>query len=190
MQITKPFITLATVVVIVGLCIGVGLAFLLTCTGENCLLQREVSRVPNSFEECAAAGHPIMESYPRQCKVPGGGTFTEQTSSSSSSEDSSVNVIVTAPLEGDFVGYTFVATGIARVFENVVSWRLKDADGTLLVEGHVMANSPDIGQFGPFLIPIDATTAKGKTGTLEVYQASAKDGSDIDKVTIHVVFAR
>ena len=32
----------------------------------------------NSFDECAAAGYPIMESYPRQCAVPGGGTFTEK----------------------------------------------------------------------------------------------------------------
>lgn len=31
----------------------------------------------NSFEKCAAAGYPIMESYPRQCAVPGRGSFTE-----------------------------------------------------------------------------------------------------------------
>lgn len=30
-----------------------------------------------SFEECTAAGYPVMESYPRQCKVPGGQTFIE-----------------------------------------------------------------------------------------------------------------
>jgi len=29
-----------------------------------------------SFEECAAAGYPIMESYPRQCRA-GGQTFVE-----------------------------------------------------------------------------------------------------------------
>jgi hypothetical protein len=31
----------------------------------------------DSFEECAAAGHPIMESYPERCAVPGGDTFTK-----------------------------------------------------------------------------------------------------------------
>ncbi|MDD1660575.1 MAG: hypothetical protein LUQ62_05150 [Methanomicrobiales archaeon] len=30
-----------------------------------------------SFEECVAAGYPVMERYPRQCRVPGGPTFTE-----------------------------------------------------------------------------------------------------------------
>jgi hypothetical protein len=31
----------------------------------------------DSFEECVAAGYPVMESYPRQCRVPGGPTYTE-----------------------------------------------------------------------------------------------------------------
>jgi hypothetical protein len=32
----------------------------------------------DSFEDCAAAGYPIMESYPEQCAVPGGQSFTKQ----------------------------------------------------------------------------------------------------------------
>lgn len=32
-----------------------------------------------TFEECKAAGYPIMESYPERCSVPGGGTFTRVT---------------------------------------------------------------------------------------------------------------
>ena len=31
-----------------------------------------------SFEQCARAGYPIMESYPRQCRTPDGKTFAEQ----------------------------------------------------------------------------------------------------------------
>lgn len=34
------------------------------------------NRSISSFEECAAAGYPIMESYPERCSVPGGPTFT------------------------------------------------------------------------------------------------------------------
>ncbi|TAK05096.1 hypothetical protein EPO33_03875 [Patescibacteria group bacterium] len=33
-----------------------------------------------SFEECAAAGNPVMESYPRQCRTPDGRSFTEEVS--------------------------------------------------------------------------------------------------------------
>ncbi len=32
-----------------------------------------------SFEQCEAAGYPILESYPRQCKTPEGKTFTSLT---------------------------------------------------------------------------------------------------------------
>lgn len=31
----------------------------------------------NSFEDCVNAGYPVMESYPRQCRVPGGKLFVE-----------------------------------------------------------------------------------------------------------------
>lgn len=33
--------------------------------------------VITNFEECAAAGNPVMESYPRQCRAQDGTTFTE-----------------------------------------------------------------------------------------------------------------
>ncbi|MCK4428917.1 MAG: hypothetical protein KAU95_00970 [Candidatus Aenigmarchaeota archaeon] len=33
----------------------------------------------DSFEECVKAGYPILESYPRQCQMPNGKTFTEET---------------------------------------------------------------------------------------------------------------
>jgi len=29
----------------------------------------------SSFDECVAAGNPVMESYPEQCRTPGGETF-------------------------------------------------------------------------------------------------------------------
>lgn len=31
-----------------------------------------------NFQECLEAGYPIMESYPRQCAVPGGETYVEE----------------------------------------------------------------------------------------------------------------
>jgi hypothetical protein len=38
---------------------------------------RNISQI-TSFEECAKAGYPIMESYPEQCRTPSGVTFTRQ----------------------------------------------------------------------------------------------------------------
>lgn len=34
----------------------------------------------NSFEDCAAAGYPIMESYPERCATPEGKSFTRDIS--------------------------------------------------------------------------------------------------------------
>ena len=44
----------------------------LECT-EICTGQQEIK----SFEECIEAGYPALESWPKQCRVPGGVTFTE-----------------------------------------------------------------------------------------------------------------
>ncbi len=101
-----------------------------------------------------------------------------------------MNIIVTAPQENAITGKLFAVTGVARVFENSVSYRLTDEDGTVLMQSFTTANSPDIGQFGPFMFMIDASAATGTTGILEVFQNSAKDGSEIDKVTTHVRFAQ
>lgn len=38
--------------------------------------RQEVKKITN-FEQCALAGYPVMESYPRQCTVPGGDFFVE-----------------------------------------------------------------------------------------------------------------
>lgn len=32
----------------------------------------------NSFEECADAGYPVMESFPEQCRAPDGRSFTKE----------------------------------------------------------------------------------------------------------------
>lgn len=36
------------------------------------------ARFITSFEECVAAGYPVMESYPRQCRTPEGAVYTEE----------------------------------------------------------------------------------------------------------------
>lgn len=40
--------------------------------------QGNTSQAITTFEECEAAGHPVMESYPRQCLTPDGRTLIEE----------------------------------------------------------------------------------------------------------------
>ena len=59
--------------------LGLAVAFIafLAIVIALALQQAPVPGEIDSFEKCAAAGYPVMESYPRQCAVPGGPTFTE-----------------------------------------------------------------------------------------------------------------
>ncbi len=100
---------------------------------------------------------------------------------------SSNNIEVLSPRTGDSIKSGFRVEGNARTFESNVRIRLTDDQGIFLIDTNTTANAPDVGQFGPFEKTLVFET-DAKTGTLEVFQNSAKDGAEIDKVTIPVVF--
>jgi hypothetical protein len=97
------------------------------------------------------------------------------------------NILVFNPKENAKISSPFDLEGKARVFENVVSIRLKDTDGKVLFQGTTEAKSPDTGKFGLFQEEISYSTIQTK-GILEVFESSAKDGSEVNKVAIPVKF--
>jgi hypothetical protein len=105
-------------------------------------------------------------------------------------DDQEANIIVTAPAANQSIGLPLVIKGQARVFENTVSFRIKDSDGKILLENYAIADSPDMGQFGPFNASVNYPEPKGEKGTVEVFEYSARDGSEISKVEIPVVFKK
>jgi len=62
-------------IVIVALAVGAVL-LLLPANREGDIVLSQIS----SFEDCAAAGNTVMESYPRQCRTPDGQLFIENIS--------------------------------------------------------------------------------------------------------------
>lgn len=102
----------------------------------------------------------------------------------------SANIRVFSPKNGDEVSLPLLVSGEARVFENQLNFRLRDEDGTILVADSVYAHSPDAGQFGRFNIDKTYPTPKGNMGTLEVFDYSAKDGTEENKVVISVRFKK
>jgi hypothetical protein len=152
-----------------------------------------------TFEQCMKAGYPIEETYPRRCSARNK-VFTEDVTSTPATATttatatqpavatSSKNIRVTAPTPHQKIGAVLTIVGEAREFENTFAWRLRDADGSALIEGHAMANAPDVGQFGPFTVTSTYPAPKGTHGTVEVFARSAKDGSEIDRVSIPVNF--
>ena len=84
------------------------------------------------------------------------------------------------------ISRTFTVSGAARVFEANVSWRLKDASGKIAADGHFLASLGSSALWGTFDAPITIPTALQGTGpvTLELYEASPKDGSEQGLVAI------
>ena len=95
----------------------------------------------------------------------------------------SENISLDSPKANAKVSITFVVKGSARVFENQLNYRILDSKGNKVLEGSVYADAKDAGQFGPYEITVSGLTLKEKI-TLEVFDYSAKDGSEIDKVVI------
>ncbi len=103
-------------------------------------------------------------------------------------ESSEKNIIVTTPQNNDTLTNKLIIKGQARVFENVINFRLKDNSGKILSEGNTYVNSPDVGQFGTY--EVDEAYDKPTTafGTLEVFWHSPKDGEEIDKTILYLKF--
>ncbi|MBI2033831.1 MAG: GerMN domain-containing protein [Candidatus Liptonbacteria bacterium] len=100
------------------------------------------------------------------------------------------NIIVFSPAPNEEISSPLTIKGEARVFESTFAYRLYDGDAGLLFEGHAMAASPDAGLFGQFEVIRTYPLPKSQGGTLEVFEYSAKDGSEINKVVVPVKFAR
>ncbi|QHA00958.1 Gmad2 immunoglobulin-like domain-containing protein [Dehalobacter restrictus] len=92
---------------------------------------------------------------------------------------------VTAPVDGQTITSPLKITGNARVFEAVVSYRLRDAQGNILAEGNTMAAAGAPGR-GDFEASLTFTPSAAGSGQLEVFESSMKDGSDLNKVIIPV----
>lgn len=96
---------------------------------------------------------------------------------------------MTNPLPGTTIKSGQRVEGYARVFEAVVSYQLRDANGVIVArERSVMANggAPAFGFFSATLPSDRVPTAD--TGVLWVYSLSAKDGSIINLVKVIVRF--
>lgn len=118
-------------------------------------------------------------------------TVTSQSSSApTQAQEVQGNIRVSSPLPDEIIYLPVVIRGKARVFENQFNYRIRDANRTILTEGSASTNAADAGEFGDFTISIASFTQPTESnGTIEVFDYSAKDGSEIDKVSIPVRFA-
>ncbi len=106
------------------------------------------------------------------------------------------NILVYSPISGTKISGYFIVKGIARVFENTFSIRLKDAtSGQTYFEKSFMTKNGEMGQYGEINSAISlgdtALAINDKTNLLlEVFEYSAKDGSETNKVTVPLIFSK
>lgn len=100
------------------------------------------------------------------------------------------NIIVFSPSPEDEVGLPLEITGVARVFEAQFNYRLRDSNGNILIENSAMTGPGEANEFRKFDIKTNYPEPKGTEGILEVFDYSAKDGAQIDTVTIPLKFKK
>jgi hypothetical protein len=98
-------------------------------------------------------------------------------------------ITVRQPRPHDIVDDPIVVAGVGTGFEGTLQARVRDHQGRELVHKHFMAGGTGI--WGNFLVRLDVTDIPSNPrGTLEVYEISAEDGSEINKRVVRIVFGR
>lgn len=123
------------------------------------------------FGNCIAAGNPVMESYPRQCKTSDGKTFKEDIGNELEKDDL---IRISEPRPNTTITSPLIVKGMARgswFFEASFPVRLIDGNGELLATGIAQANPPAGGdwmtsEFVPFEMTLSFSLSATTDGTL------------------------
>jgi len=96
-------------------------------------------------------------------------------------------ISVRQPLPFDIVDDPVAVAGVGTGFEGVFAARVRDGNGTQLAQVTINAGGTGV------LANYRTTLALGGVpatpqGTLEVFESSAKDGSDINKIVVPITF--
>lgn len=97
-------------------------------------------------------------------------------------------ILVETPAPFDAVTSPLTMSGTANVFEATLNYELVDADGNVLVPEGFATATCGTGCRGTWEAQLEFEAEPGTTGTLRVYEISAKDGSRTNVVEIPVSF--
>ena len=95
-------------------------------------------------------------------------------------------IAVRQPKPYDIVDDPVQACGVGTGFEGVFVARVRDGHGTQIAEVSVHAGG--LGVWGNYDVLLPVGVPSTAQGTLEVFQASPKDGSEQNKVVVPITF--
>jgi hypothetical protein len=156
--------------------ISIGLLIALVLIIGAYFLMRQSPQAPvTSFETCVAAGYPVMESQPRQCKTLDGRTYAEEIPQNPTYANASADLItVELPYPGAVTGKDFSVIGKARgtwFFEASFPIELLDSDGNVLATAIAEAQSDWMTEeFVPFKADIKAPQSYIGPATLVLHK--------------------
>lgn len=152
-----------------------------------------------SFEECAAAGYSVVETYPRVCRTSQGKSYAEEvsdaTNTKQAAEDTQAAALhdlirVAAPGEGSTVRSPLVVSGTARGdwFLNAeFPVELVDASGRTLATGTAQASGGEwvTHEFVSFRTTLTFTSPEANTkGVLLLKRGSLAGGVKTMKIPV------
>jgi hypothetical protein len=144
-----------------------------------------------SFEECVAAGNPVMESYPPQCKTKDGRLFVEDIGHELEKRDL---IIIDNPRPNQEIASPLVVQGQARgnwFFEASFPVKLYDKNNNLIAQGIAQAKSDWMTEdFVPFEAKLVFSPASTEKGTL-ILQKDNPSGlpENDDQLIVPVTFS-
>lgn len=174
--------------------IAVSLLALVVTLGAGCQLMPAGNENANTaaitnFDECVAAGNPVMESWPRQCRA-GEENFTEDIGNELEKTDL---ITIDSPRPNAVVASPLEISGRARgnwYFEASFPVKLLDADGNVLAQTPAQAEGEWMTEdFVPYKATLEFETPTTATGTLILEKDNPSDlPENADSLIVPVKF--
>jgi len=150
----------------------------------------DLGQAITNFEECVAAGNPVLESYPRKCDTPNE-SFLENIGNEL---EMMSQIIVYYPRPNNVIEESFVVTGEARgtwFYEGTLPIKLIAEDETVLYDDLIITDVYWMTEdFVPFEIPIQFEKGDYTKGNLIIERdiPSVESGLDSEFLEIPVTF--
>lgn len=151
----------------------IGIVSVVGLFGGFYFYQQQKEAKITTFEQCQQAGYPTLESYPAQCRLPSGKSFTQNIGNAL---DTQSEVLVIDPSPNQKVASPLKITGKARgswFFEGSLSAELFDQDRKSIGTASLQANGEWMTEeLVPFEGELSFTLPPGSTGTLILKNAN------------------
>ena len=147
---------------------------------------------PKNFKECVAAGMPIQESYPRQCRASNNTVFSEDIGNEFEKSDL---IIAETPRPNSVVGNTFTVKGQARgywYFEASFPITVVDLNGKQIGQSIAQAQGEWMTEeFVPFSTVLEITkTFSGEAKLLLHKDNPSGEAKNDDQLEIPIIISQ